>query len=80
MNVEFLRTFLLWCTLINYAILIFWFLVFVLARDWMRRLHGKWFHVSDQQFDAIHYAGMAVYKIGIFLFNLVPAVVLFIIG
>ena len=46
------------------------------ARDWLERLHGRWFRLSREQFDAIHYAGRSVFKIGIVLFNLVPFVVL----
>ncbi len=42
----------------------------------MKRLHGQWFKLSDQQFDAIHYGGMAVYKIGILLLNLTPYIAL----
>lgn len=80
MSIEITRSFLLWCTIINYAILLLWFLVFVIARDWMRRLHGRWFRLSDEQFDALHYLGMSVYKIGILLFNLVPFIVIRIIG
>jgi hypothetical protein len=53
-----------------------WFLVFAIARDWMRRFHGRWFRLSDEQFDALHYLGMSTYKIGILLFNLVPLIVL----
>ena len=57
MTIEVTRTFLLWCTLANYGILLVWFLVFVSARDWLERLHGRWFRLSHDQFDAIHYAG-----------------------
>jgi hypothetical protein len=42
----------------------------------MRGLHGRWFKFPDATFDAIHYGGMAVYKIGILLFNLVPLIAL----
>lgn len=80
MSIELTRRFLLGCTVINYGILLVWFLMFVFARDWMRRFHGRWFRLSDEQFDALHYAGMAIYKIGILLFNLVPLVVLWIVG
>ncbi len=38
----------------------------------MRRFHGRWFRLSDERFDALHYAGMSIYKIGVLLFNLVP--------
>jgi hypothetical protein len=80
MSIELTRSFLLWCAVINYAILLVWFLVFTLAHDWMRRLHGRWFRLSDEQFDTLHYLGMSIYKIGILLFNLVPFVVLCIVG
>lgn len=80
MNVGYLRDFLLWCAVVNYGILLVWFLVFVAAHDWMFRLHGRWFHLSLERFDGIHYAGMALYKIGILLFILVPCVVLWALG
>ena len=76
MTMDMLRSFLLWCTVINYGILLAWFSVFVLAHNPIVRLHGKWFRLSPEQFDALHYAGMAVYKIAILVFNLVPYVVL----
>ncbi len=80
MSIEAIRNFLLWCTVINYGVLLVWFLFFAFAHDWMQRLHGRWFHLSHDQFDALHYAGMTIFKIGIILFNLVPYVVLRIVG
>lgn len=80
MNQFPLRDFLLWCTLLNYLVLLLWFAVFKLARDWMFRLHGRWFRLTPTQFDAAHYAGMAVYKVGILLLNLVPLIALSIVA
>jgi hypothetical protein len=80
MTLEATRTFLLWCTVINYGVLLAWFLVFVFAHDWLQRIHGRWFRLSHDQFDVLHYAGMGIYKIEILLFNLVPFVVLSILG
>ena len=80
MTIEITRNFLLWCTVINYGVLLLWFLVFVFAHDLIHRIHGKWFRLSRDQFDALHYAGMSIFKIGIILFNLVPLVVLSILG
>jgi len=76
MTIGITRDFLLWCTVIDYGVLVVWFLVFVFAHDWLQRLHGKWFLLSRERFDALHYAGMSIFKIGILLFNLVPLVVL----
>ena len=76
MTIEATRNFLLWCAVINYGVLLAWFLVFVLAHDKMLGIHGRWFRLSRDQFDALHYAGMSIYKIGIMLLNLVPCIVL----
>jgi hypothetical protein len=46
--------------------------MFMLVRDWIYGLHRKWFKLSDETFDAIHYSAMAFYKLGIFLFLLGP--------
>jgi len=76
MNIDLIREILGWSALINYAILLFWFLFFTLAHDWMYYFHGKWFTLSIEHFDAIHYLSMAFYKLSIFLLFLVPYLVL----
>ena len=80
MNIEMIRSFLLWCSIINYGLLIVWFLVFILAHDFIYRLHGKWFRLSAEHFDVMHYTGMAIFKIGVLLFNVVPLIALWIVG
>jgi hypothetical protein len=76
MTIYTLGNFLLWCTVLNYVILILWFVVFCLAHEWMFKLHTRWFRLTATQFDAIHYGGMSVYKIGILLLNLAPLIAL----
>jgi hypothetical protein len=71
-----LRSVLLYSTIINYAVLTIWFVALIVARDPLYRLHTKWFKLSPNAFDAVHYGGMAVYKIGILLLNLVPLLAL----
>ncbi|WP_373509401.1 DUF6868 family protein [Thiocapsa sp.] len=68
---------LLWCLGINYGFLLLWFGVFVFGHDWMYRLHTRWFRLSVETFDAIHYAAMAAYKLGILMLNLVPLLALY---
>jgi len=80
MNIAVIRDALLWCAVINYGVLLVWFLFFILARDWIHQLHGHWFRLSREQFDMVHYAGMAIFKLGIILFNLAPYVALRIVG
>ena len=79
MTVEMARAFFGWCAVVNIGLLISWFLFFWLAHDLMYRFHGQLFKISVETFDSIHYAGMAVFKIGIFLLNLVPYLALTII-
>jgi len=80
MSIEIVRGALLWCTIINYGILLLWVLMFTLAHDWMQRFLGRWYRLSVEQWDVLHVAGISLYKIGIILFNLVPYIALLIVG
>jgi len=77
MTTSEIKEVLLWGVGINYGVLLVWFGAFVYAHDGMYRLHKRWFKLSVETFDAIHYAGLATYKIGILLFNLVPLIALY---
>ncbi len=77
MHMNEIKDALLWCVVINYGILFVWFGVFVFAYDWLYRMHTRWFKLSVETFDAIHYAGMATYKLEIILLNLVPLLALY---
>jgi hypothetical protein len=80
MTMDELREFLIWCTAINYGVIVLWFSMLILAHDWLYQAHAHWFRISVETFDALHYAGLSMYKIGVLLFNLVPLIVLFIIS
>lgn len=80
MTFDDLRSVLGWCTVIDYALLLFWFMMFVVAHDSMHRLHGRWFSISEENFDAVHYTLMGVFKLLIFVFNLVPYISMRIVG
>ena len=80
MTIELVRDFLGWCTIINLGILIWWFLFFILAHDFMYRFQTRWFKISVERFDEIHYSSMALFKLGIFIFNLVPYLAFRIVG
>jgi len=77
MTIHEIKEFLLGCVGINYALLIIWFGAFVCAHDSLYRIHGAWFRLSRENFDMLHYGGMAVYKIAILMFNLVPLLALY---
>ena len=76
MTTHEIKIVLLWCVGLNYLFLLIWVGVFVFAHGWAYRLHGRWFKLSVETFDAINYAGIVGYKIGVLLLNLVPLVAL----
>ncbi|MBU4304076.1 MAG: hypothetical protein KJ893_00395 [Candidatus Omnitrophica bacterium] len=80
MTISIMRDVLGWCSVINIGLLLWWFLFFTFAHDWIYRMHGKWFKIPVEKFDSIHYAGMAFFKICIFLFNIAPYIALRIVS
>ena len=76
MTLETLRAFLGWTAILNIIFVTVWFCIFTFAHDWLQSLHGRWFDIPRQTFDAIHYAGMAWYKIGTWMLCIIPYLVL----
>jgi hypothetical protein len=75
-TIAILPDFLLWCAIVNYAVLFGWFLAFAFAHRSLYRLHARWFQLSENQFDVIHYSGMAGYKIAVLSLNVAPYIAL----
>jgi hypothetical protein len=80
MSIETARNALLWCAVIDYGVLIMWFLLLLLPHQWLYRLSGRPFHLTAEQFDAVNLAGIVLFKILVIIFNLVPYIALRIIG
>ena len=72
MAIELVQEILGWCSLINVALLLISYMFIVFAHDWMFRIHTRWFKLSSEKFDAIHYAGIGLFKMAIVIFNVVP--------
>jgi hypothetical protein len=79
MNVESAGSFFLWCSVINYAILLLWVLLVIFWRDGLYRLWGGWFRLSPEQFDMVNIGGITIYKIGVIMLNLVPCIALYLV-
>jgi len=80
MSTTNLQQFFLWCTVINYGLLILWWVIFSLKHEWIYVLAGKRFKMSPETFDAHNLVGIIFYKICIILFCLVPYIALRIVG
>lgn len=79
MTIEIARGFFFWCSIINYALLLVWALPFVFWREGLYRWWCRWFRISPELFDTMNIAGISLYKIGIFLFNIVPCIALYLV-
>jgi hypothetical protein len=80
MNLELIRTVLGWCTLFDIVILFVWWGAMCGFGGMIHRLHGRFFKLTREQFDAIHYALMGVFKMGALLLHMIPWLVLHIVG
>jgi hypothetical protein len=80
MSIDVARSALLWCTVINYGLLLLGVAIIALPHEWMYRLSERLFRLSAEQFDAFAYGSIVLYKTGILLFNLVPYIALLIVG
>jgi hypothetical protein len=78
-SIETARSFFLWCSVINYTLLIVWALLATLGRGWLYGLVGRVFPMSREQFDLMNYAGITLYKMGTLLFSIVPLIALYIV-
>jgi hypothetical protein len=76
MSIQVLTDFLMWCTIINFAMLMLTFFICVYAGDMTYRIHGKWFPMPRENFNTLLYGFVGFYKLIFFFFNLIPYVAL----
>ncbi len=80
MQIEMVRAFFGWCTIINGVFVLFSFLMCAIASDWIYRVHSKWFPISREAFTLTLYCFIGGMKLIFFMLNLVPYVALVIVG
>ena len=81
MDIVTLTRFFMWCTILNTGLLTlsFFWVAFGLGSDFVYRIHSRYFPMSRETFNTSIYLLFGVYKIFVFVFNLVPWLVLVII-
>ena len=80
MSIETIREFFMWCTILNVALLLLSSLICVCARDWAYQIHSKLFSISKETFNVAIYSFIALYKMLVIVFNLIPYIALLIVG
>ena len=79
MDIDSIRTFFMWCTILNVALLSLSSLMCICAKDWAYRMHNKFYGISREAFNIAIYSFLGVYKVLIFVFCLIPYLALLII-
>jgi hypothetical protein len=79
-TVETLTEFLGWASVINISILMISSILLILMRKSIMSIHIKMFGLDAEYLSRAYFQYLAQYKIAIFIFNLVPYIVLKIIG
>jgi hypothetical protein len=80
MDIQTLTSFFMWCTIINGGLLLLWTLAHMTVPDLVYRTQKTFFPVSQDTFTVVFYSFLGFFKIIFLVFNLVPYLVLLIIG
>jgi hypothetical protein len=76
MNIELLKEFFMWCTIINLGLLIWTAIMCLAARNFIYRVHGKMFGLNENTINTMIYGFLGLYKIVFIVFCLVPYIAL----
>ncbi|MDD5708579.1 MAG: hypothetical protein PHR35_21885 [Kiritimatiellae bacterium] len=80
MDIETLSRFFMWCTVLNFGLLLLSYLYVAFAGDSVYKTHSKRFPMQRETFNAVLYSCFGIYKIAWLVFCAVPWLVLEIIG
>ena len=80
MTIDQIREMLGWCSLINIVLLGISFMLLVPMRGWVYKIHSRFFSITESQFNIAAYSFMGLYKLLVFVFNIIPWVALWIIS
>jgi len=80
MDIESITAFFMWCTILNVALLLLSSLFCLCAAHWIYGIHSKWFSISRETFNVAIYSFIALYKILVLVFNVIPYIALLIVG
>ena len=72
MNIEILTDFFMWCTILNIGLMMLSSVMLMTIGDLAYKIHTKWFPMSRETFNVVIYSFLGLYKVLIFVFNIVP--------
>ena len=79
MSIETLRSFFLWCSVLNYGLLMITVVLFWIAKDFLVKLVRIFVPLSEEKILEMTYNLIGLQKILLFVFFLVPTIALYLI-
>lgn len=76
LHLDLLTAFFGWCSVINLIVLMCGSAVVIWQKDRIAAIHSRWFAVPKDVLGTVYIKYLAYYKIGVFLFNVVPYIAL----
>ena len=80
MDIQTLKAFFMWCTIINGGLFLLWAVFTILTPDLVYRTQRKWFPFPRETFTVVIYAFLGLFKIFFLIFNVTPYLALLIVG
>ncbi len=80
MDIETVRAFFGWCTVINGGFLLLAFVFCAKSGDWVYRMHTRWFPMTRASFTVAMYCFIGGMKVLVIMLNLVPYLALVILS
>lgn len=80
MDMVQLQSFLGWCIIINYALLLFWFALLPRAGSWVYGFQARLFGIDPATVRDEHFHLMGQFKLMIMIFNIAPWLALLLMG
>ncbi len=80
MDIQTLKAFFMWCTIINAGMFLLGTVFYLLTPDLVYRTQRLWFPIPRETFSVVMYSFLGLFKIVFLVFNVVPYLALLIIG
>lgn len=80
MDIQRLKSFLMWCTVINGALLVFSVVIGIAALDFIYQSHSELFSIPGEAVGTSFYTLLGLFKLLWLFFNLIPYVAVSIIS
>ncbi len=80
MDIDSIRAFFMWCTILNLGLLSLSSLGCIFFGDFSYRMNNRFFSISREAFNIVSCSFIGLFKIFFIVFNIVPFTALMIIG